>query len=496
MRLWPGTRRVATLVLTHREALATALLGALACSAACGPALDADPKGDTLPQHPDALGKEITVRPIGAGETSAAPAAGTPAGGPDAKTTPSAIASVTTAKANFTVGPGAQYPSLSSIAGLLSPGDVVDVLGDATYAGGVKFTRSGSASAKIVIRGVPRNGKRPIVSGGNDGIEANGDHYVFEGLEITGSTNRCFFQHADDVTLRDSLVRDCPGHGVLGADEGSGSFTMEFVEVRKTGQNGPNTAGRQRHQVYMASDEKGHPHSIFRMQHCWVHDGGGGNNVKSRAERNEIYYNWIENAVYHELELIGPDGQDPTLAREDSDVVGNVFVKGSDFYGVRLGGDGTGETKGRYRFVNNTFVMNGRRAAFRLMDGIESLDASNNLFVQKGGGAVTLFSTDDAKWSLGHPVLGGTNNGISKDTTAPKEWSANVLVDDAKLDAGFRPDKSSPISGKGSTRTTTLGGNAVPGPLPLPTSEPTNAVKPAVPRAAGKGVPSIGALEG
>jgi len=37
-----------------------------------------------------------------------------------------------------------------------------------------------------------------------------------------------------------------------------------------------------------------------------VHDGNGGNGVKSRAERNEIYYNWIEGSLYHELELIGP----------------------------------------------------------------------------------------------------------------------------------------------------------------------------------------------
>ena len=68
------------------------------------------------------------------------------------------------------------------------------------------------------------------------------------------------------------------------------------------------------------------------MQHCYVHDGNGGNNVKSRAERNEIYYNWIEGAVYHELELIGPDrraaaGWSEDLAREDSDVVGNVLRK-------------------------------------------------------------------------------------------------------------------------------------------------------------------------
>ena len=71
----------------------------------------------------------------------------------------------------------------------------------------------------------------------------------------------------------------------------------------------------------MATDETAYPGAVFRMQHCYVHDANGGNNVKSRAERNEIYYNWIEGAYYHELELIGPDGQAESLKREDSDVV-------------------------------------------------------------------------------------------------------------------------------------------------------------------------------
>lgn len=66
------------------------------------------------------------------------------------------------------------------------------------------------------------------------------------------------------------------------------------------------------------------------------HHSNGGNNVKSRAERNEIYYNWIEDAYYHELELIGPDpggapdGWSEELKREDSDVVGNVLRKTND----------------------------------------------------------------------------------------------------------------------------------------------------------------------
>ena len=112
----------------------------------------------------------------------------------------------------------------------------------------------------------------------------------------------------------------------------------------------------------MATDEVAHPGSVFRMQYCYVHDANGGNNVKSRAERNEIYYNWIEGALYHELELIGPDpggapsGWTVDLKREDSDVVGNVLRKTGTSFVARIGGDATGWSNGRYRFVNNTII--------------------------------------------------------------------------------------------------------------------------------------------
>ena len=43
------------------------------------------------------------------------------------------------------------------------------------------------------------------------------------------------------------------------------------------------------------------------MRFSYVHDANGGNSVKSRAARNEIHYNWIEGALYHELDLIGAE---------------------------------------------------------------------------------------------------------------------------------------------------------------------------------------------
>jgi hypothetical protein len=210
-----------------------------------------------------------------------------------------------------------------------------------------------------VIRGLLIGGNRPVISGGSDGVHfrtdypyagPGADHYTFEGFEVTGATNRGIFHQSKDLILRDVVVHHCQ-HGILGADQGSGSCLLEYSEVYACG------SGQTYHQIYMATDEVNNPGSVFRMQFCYLHDGAGGNNVKSRAERNEIFYNWIEGAYYHELELVGPDGGDegnPRLKREDSDVVGNVLWKrtkpagDTEYFNVtRIGGDGTGETHGR-----------------------------------------------------------------------------------------------------------------------------------------------------
>jgi len=200
---------------------------------------------------------------------------------------------------------------------------------------------------------------------------------------------------------------------------------MEYVEVHSCGY------GTQKHQIYMATDETAHPGSVFRMQHCYVHDANGGNNIKSRAERNEIYYNWIEGAQYHELELIGPDGQNPALAREDSDVVGNVFVKTGSWYVTRFGGDGTGATDGRYRFVNNTVIVQpGGHAVFRLFDGIQSVEMHNNAFVPFGSGSVNLVHQSSASWTNGQQIAGSNNWVWSGATNIPSSWTATMQGSD------------------------------------------------------------------
>lgn len=363
----------------------------------------------------------------------------------------------------YRVGPAQPYHTLQEVAGLLDPGDSVLVDGDTTYPGGVVFTEPGTPSSPIVVRGIRINNRRPVLTGGTNTVHfespwpctTGADHYYFEGFEITGGSFRGIYHQADDLVIRDVLVRNCPAHGILGADQGSGSCLMEFVEVRDCG------SGSSQHQVYMATDEVNRPGSVFRMQFCYLHDARGGNNVKSRAERNEIYYNWIEGGYYHELELIGPDpggaapGWTPRLKREDSDVAGNVLRKhgtgwgnDSNFSVTRIGGDATGESHGRYRFVNNTVIC-GTGAVFRCFDSLESVEMHNNVFYRPGGGN-NIMRTVEANWTQDSAVIAGSNNWVYQGAAnIPPQWTGTVLGTDPGFRdypaPDYRPDAGSPL---------------------------------------------------
>jgi hypothetical protein len=397
--------------------------------------------------------------------------------------------------ANFTVGgPGADYPTLGALfnAEDLEPGDVVEVRGGIVYEGGIVMPAAdgGAPGNPVILRGVGET--RPHLRGGANTIEFKlSNHVVMEHFEISGTvapvnTFRCVFHHAHDITLRDVYIHDCPRHGVQGADQDSGSLTIEYSEIANAG------SGGSRHAIYMATDEVKYPGSVFRLQYSYVHDsdftdgtGTGGHLIKSRAERNEIYYNWLEGAYYHELELIGPDpngaryGWRNDLAREDSDIVGNVIVHTSPAHGsiLRFGGDGTGSSFGRYRFVNNTVLGIGTSAVptvFRLFDGIESLDAHNNVFWRHGNTGVRVVREVEAVWTSGTSRINGSNNWIDSGSTYVPAGFANSRVGNepgfsnaAALD--FRPVLGSPLLGGANPSPVTPAGYEIAAPVSPPT---------------------------
>ena len=417
---------------------------------------------------PGASGPRAEAAPS-ASETSQAPLPELPARPPEVATIDHGPPGTT-----YYVGPRRRHTRISEVAPLLRPGDLVLVDGDATYVEDLRLTEAGEAGRRITLRGVRVNGRRPVIQGARSAVEFAGDHYVFEGFEVTGGSSRCVFHHADDITLRDTAVHGCPAHGILGADDDSGSLTLDYVEVYDAG------AGEMKHPIYITTDRAAHPGSVFRMMHCYVHDGRGGNAVKSRAERNEIYYNWIEGASFEELGLYGPDDDGESNVRADSDVVGNVLRKTHDgWYVARLGGDGTGQSWGRYRFVNNTVVLSpGAPGAFRITFGIDSLELHNNAFDRVGGGAVTLVK-DGGVWRSGRPIITGSNNELPPGSTLEgrrsilaSRWPATLLNEDpgfADLAGNdLRLLAASPLVRAGNTSPASPPGHPFPSPLVAP----------------------------
>jgi hypothetical protein len=381
----------------------------------------------------------------------------------------------------YQVGPGRTYTTLQAVAPLLNPGDLVEVDGNATYPGDLIFTRPGTVVNKITIRGIRVNGLRPIISGGTNTVEFRlSDHYVFESFDVTGGSFRGIYHHAHDITIRDTVVHHCPAHGILGADTDSGSLTLEYVEIHHCGN------GTGQHPLYMATDEFAHPGSVFRMQYCYLHDQNGGNNIKSRAERNEIYYNWVSGGFYGEIELIGPDPHgnkkvNTDTAREDSDVVGNVFqhiaTQGTRM--ARVGSDGTGETKGRYRFVNNTFILRQGQVspAVEIFEGIDSLEMHNNVFFRVGGAPIDKMVLETrVRWVAGQ-VSTGSNNWIPTGSAlVPTAWTGTITG----TNPGFtnittydvRPISTSPLVNAGNPAPASPAGHPFISPLFPPAFHP------------------------
>jgi MYXO-CTERM domain-containing protein len=420
----------------------------------------------------------------------------------------SALWAAPAAADTLSVGPGQMYAGIVDAIQDAHPGDVIEVQGGNTYPGMIWLREDygGTKDKPITIRGIKVDGKRPVLSGVGKGeyeniiLLLNANHVVMESFEVIGDggdSNYCVLNKADDIILRDFVIHNCRHQGGLVAtDEESGSLTLEYSELYHNG-NGTNS-----HQIYMTTDETTYPGSVFRIQFCYVHDGLGGNNVRSRAERNEIYYNWVEGAFYHELDLVGPIDGDSLPFREDSDIVGNVFIKkNSEWYIARLGGDGDGNTGGRYRFTNNTMMMtDASSTVINLQNTVQTLEMYNNVIV----GTKASFKVYNVSEQIGPDTvhLGSNNWVLAGATNIPKTWIGSLsgtnadFVDAANYD--LRPKMSSPFIDKGTTSTVATGSLGFPRALLMPTYHPPQHLLLAIGMGDGRnnqGAPDLGAFE-
>jgi len=440
-----------------------------------------------------------------------------------------AAAPLSAAAATYTVGPsGRQYTQLSTLFRSvdLAPGDIVEVDGNATYSGNIVVgdDDSGTAAAPVTIRWRRVAGAtRPILSGGSHTIKfEQSNNVVFEGFEVTGGSSTCVFSEAHNVTVRDAYIHDCPSHGILGADQNSGSFTLEYSEVARSG------SGTSRHSIYMQTDEVTWPGAVFRMRYNYIHDATGGVLMRTRSERSEIYYNWFENPMYGAIELIGPDcdtqkaGWTTNLKREDADVVGNVIVATNTWRNaIRAGGDLDGRSQGRVRLVNNTIVFDRAGVANGLMVqlGVGSVEMHNNVLYQTAANSAPALLRENPASEVGQPdvcepqsrepwaagrKVAGSNNWVQTGATlVPAELTGTVRGADPMFtnvaQRNLRPRTGSPLLAAGNNSPVTPTAFPFPTPQLLPAYDPPKRVKLAINDRHARVVPNnriaIGAFE-
>jgi hypothetical protein len=390
--------------------------------------------------------------------------------------------------ATYLVGPGKTYTKLQDVVDLLKPGDVVQVDGSVTYPAGVYMIQSGTADNWITISGMkPSNGTRPKITGtGAYGINITADYVVLQGFEVIGGPKGIGL-FGNNIKVKNCIIHDC-NHGLIGYGTGTGNVTVEYCEFYG---NGISTGGATQHQIYMATDEIAHPGSVFRLQYCYIHDSMEGDNVKSRSERNEIYYNWIELAGTsgHGLGLFAPDPSDNdqvtiNTAREDADVVGNVIIQSRNSC-ARIGGDTPGyPTNGRYRFVNNTFVLTGTRGdVIRTFNTIETLEMYNNvMYFTASGSDIRVVNDADGTWvHTPRSIIGGNNWVMTGATMVPSagEWSATTGVNTSPfanaIAKNYHPGQGSALVNAGAAATPTIALYPFPQPLFPPAYQPPQA---------------------
>ncbi len=374
--------------------------------------------------------------------------------------------------ATYQVGPSASYADIQALMNdvTLAAGDVVEIEGDHLYPGDLwlREEAQGEPGNPITFRGVRKNGNRPQIQGvGTEQwhdmvVFLAGNHMVFEGFEVIGdqdTAHTCIITQGDDIVVRDVWVHGCAGQGILATDYGTGDLTIEYSEFSNNG------SGDRYHSIYVTTDQELYPGAKVRIQFNYIHDLTGGLSIKSRAERGEIYFNWIEGEPTNALDLIGPDAEtDP--AREDSDVVGNVIYYSGIYAAARFGDDGTNGTDGRYRFAYNTFIIDGPGVALRAQVNIESLELYNNVFIALNGATPRLYN--EVEYSGTTPIFMGSHNFIaSAFTDIPSELTDTLTGDPGLTDPDnfdFRPLEGS-ILIDGGTSETVGPNNAVPNPL-------------------------------
>ena len=286
----------------------------------------------------------------------------------------------------YRVGAERQDKTLASVLPRLRAGDVVEI-DPGTYRETARLTANGTADAPITFRGVGESmpvfdaegldtsGRGPVPRAI---LQIQGAHVVVENLVFVNARNG---ENAAGIRLLDStnaVVRNCKisrcDMGLFGGDR-----ETALVEGCDIFENGTETFNGYSHNLYMDGNR-------VIVRNCHIHDALFGQNYKSRAHYNELWFNHVAGSAEGEIGCVDGEGR---TDRPNSNVlmVGNVVVSKADRTGnaakfVLFGSEGEGAHDGTLFLFRNAFVAGSGRIDFVTLDDPRArLAAFNNAFV-------------------------------------------------------------------------------------------------------------------
>ena len=324
----------------------------------------------------------------------------------------------------YSVSPGGPITSLKSILGMLSAGDIVEIE-PGTYNEVMKIRCNGTPASPIIIRGV--GATRPVfdATGQNvNGVGANpraifqieGANIIMENIEMIDARNGNNGAGIRLLNSTNAVIRNCKisycDMGMMGGDTVSA-----LIEDSDIGFNGTPLYDGYSHNMYMSGA------GGIVVRGSYIHDALHGQNFKSRAHYNELWYNWIADSNEGE---VGPvEGSDTAAANSNFLMVGNTVISKSGRTGnhvkyVIFGSDsGSGQHNGTMYMFNNTLIANDGRAHFVAFYG-QGMDAviRNNVF----------YGSDHIVEYWGAPVpVTGSHNWMETTSSVPPQFTDSVV---------------------------------------------------------------------
>lgn len=348
----------------------------------------------------------------------------------------------------YQVGPQREIKTLGAIVERLQAGDIAEI--DAgVYREAVKISAQGTREKPITIRGV--GATRPLFDAENLDVsgkgavpraivQIEGAYITLEHLEFKNARNG---ENAAGIRLLDStdaMIRDCVvsacDMGIFGGDR-----ETALIENCHVFGNGTEKFNGYSHNFYMQGNR-------IVVRGCYIHDALWGQNFKSRAHYNELWWNLIRDSNEGEIGFVDANGE-TDRPNSNALMVGNTVMSkaertgnGAKFvlFGSEMQAPAGGVHNGTLFLFHNTFIAGNERVNFITLDDPQAkLVAQNNVFI----GSKNILN-------LARPAVAvsAQHNLLPADANVPENWSPE-----------FGHELLQYVDGEGVTHTLQLGPN-------------------------------------